>query len=82
MKQQALWEEDEHMAQDWLRFEEFLWESFCDGQTRRELRLSEEELSILRLHYPEATCHTDNIPSPDGKCWYTISLSPCIAKAI
>lgn len=70
------------MTQEYLPFEEFLWDSFCDGQTRRELRLSPDELSILCRCYPEANYRACSPPSSDGKCWYVISLSHCTAKAI
>lgn len=70
------------MTQECLEFEEFLWDSFCDGQTRRELRLSEEELSLLCRCYPEATYSPCDTPTPDGKCWYAVSISHCVTKAI
>lgn len=70
------------MGQDCIYFKEFLWDSFCDGQTNRELRLSDEELTFLYQCYPEAICRAAGTHSADGKCWYAVSLSPCIAKAI
>jgi len=70
------------MGQDWINFKEFLWDSFCDGQTKRELRLSDEELSFLCQCYPEASYRVAGTPSVDGKCWYAVSLSHCMAKAI
>jgi len=63
------------MAQDWIIFEEFLWESFCDGQTSRELRLSQDELSYLKGRYPLASSSASSQTQSDGKTWYLITLS-------
>ena len=63
------------MAQDWMYFEEFLWESFCDGQTVRELRLSQDELSYLKGRYPMTSYSANSPEQGDGKTWYLITLS-------
>lgn len=70
------------MTQDRMHFKDFLWDSFCDGQLTRELRLSQDELSCLHLHYPTAVCDATDLSPSDGKRWYCISLAPCIAQTI
>jgi hypothetical protein len=62
------------MTQDWMNFEEFLWDSFCDGQTKRELRLSQDELSYLQGRYPLASSSARSQKQSDGKTWYLITL--------
>jgi len=71
------------MSQNWTAFEDFLWESFCDGQATRELRLSQEELLYLQTRYPASSCaHSGQ--EKDGKAWYLVSfrsvriLRPCV----
>lgn len=71
--------EDGAMEQHWLQFEEFLWDSFCEGRTHRELRLSTEELAFLQQHYPHATCAPCDGPQVDEKCWYMVHLPHCFA---
>lgn len=61
------------MAQNWMAFEDFLWESFCNGQNMRELRLSQDELSYLKARYPLASCQSER-REEDGKTWYVITL--------
>lgn len=62
------------MTQDWINFEEFLWESFRD-QTMRELRLSQDELSYLKGRYPFASSSARSQMQSDGKIWYLITLN-------
>lgn len=61
------------MAQNWMVFEEFLWDSFRNGQNMRELRLSQDELSYLKARYPLASYSRDS-QEEDGKNWYVITL--------
>ena len=58
-------------------FEEFLLESFGDGISCRELRLSAEELAYVKVKYPRAMIKSllSDI-SEDGKSWYEVALSP------
>ena len=57
-------------------FEEFLLESFGDGISCRELRLSAEELAYVKVKYPSATISLLSDTSADGKSWFEINLSP------
>lgn len=58
--------------QDQRGFEEFLSQSFQDGQTRRELRLSPAETEYLQTHCPSLTVAP--LPASDGeKGWYLVS---------
>ena len=55
-------------------FEAFLWDSFCHGQTIRELRLSKDELQKLQAHYPAASL-VEASAELEGKAWYHVTLS-------
>ena len=59
------------MAQNLEYFDEFLWESFCNGRAQRELRLSAEELRYLQARYPLRAWEPIGAEK-DGKCWYVI----------
>lgn len=61
------------MPQNWTVFEDFLWESFCEGQAMRELRLSDEELQYLKARYPVSSCAPRG-QGQDGKSWYLVTL--------
>lgn len=61
------------MSQNWTVFEDFLRESFCDGQANRELRLSEDELQYLKTRYPVSSCASKG-QELDGKSWYLVTL--------
>jgi hypothetical protein len=64
-------------------FEEFLNESFRDGISCRELRLSAEELAYVKVKYPLATIK--GLPSDvsaDGKSWYEVSLSSAMSEKV
>ncbi len=61
------------MTKSWGYFEEFLWDSFREGGTVRELRLSQDELSYLKGRYPIASCQEAGA-SHEGKAWYQITL--------
>ncbi|MGE5404447.1 MAG: hypothetical protein ACM3PP_05865 [Candidatus Saccharibacteria bacterium] len=57
-------------------FREFLQDSFKDGVSSRELRLSSEELEHLRNMYPKASwkpvAHEE---LADGKSWFEVTVS-------
>ncbi|MDF2857568.1 MAG: hypothetical protein K0Q87_3419 [Neobacillus sp.] len=64
-------------------FEEFLNESFRDGISCRELRLSTEELAYVKVKYPLATIK--GLPSDvsaDGKSWYEVALSSAMSEKV
>jgi hypothetical protein len=64
------------MTQDEVkRFEKFLAESFCDGITTRELRLSSQELAHLQKILPQALL-SKIISSEDtgDKTWFDVTL--------
>jgi hypothetical protein len=64
-------------------FEEFLNESFRDGISCRELRLSAEELAYVKVKYPLATIiESPSDVSPDGKSWYEVALSSVTSKKV
>ncbi len=63
------------MARKRDRFDIFLWDSFSEGRTTRELRLSGPELMLLRETYPWASYVASSDPQADGTCWYCISLA-------
>lgn len=67
------------MTQEQLSLEAFLWNSFCDGQRLRELRLSAAELSTLQAFYPSADCQRCTDDDSLEKAWYRVQLSPCSA---
>ena len=71
----------ERMKQKWEAFDEFLWESFRNGGTLRELRLSAEELLYLKARYPLES-FTPLGEEVEGKCWYLIrtAKSPCAQR--
>ncbi|HEX7056832.1 MAG TPA: hypothetical protein VF260_06510 [Bacilli bacterium] len=57
-------------------FAKFLADSFQDGTSIRELRLSEEEKQFILKTYPRSRVRpfsTDEYA--DGKTWYQVSLS-------
>jgi hypothetical protein len=59
-----------------VMFEEFLQESFEDGITLRELRLSLGELGYVKEKFPGAAIVQVSTEDLDGKAWYEINLSP------
>ncbi|WP_342433694.1 hypothetical protein [Neobacillus sp. FSL H8-0543] len=64
-------------------FEEFLLESFRDGISCRELRLSADELAYVKVKYPRAMIK--NLLSDvcaDGKSWFEITLSPANGERV
>lgn len=61
------------MNQDWLYLERFFFDSFPDGQVRRELRLSFEEQQYLHQKYPHVIWHCQGDPGC-GKVWYQVIL--------
>lgn len=60
-----------------VNFEEFLLASFRDGISFRELRLSTDELAVVKEKFPTArikkSLTSENL---DGKAWYEINLLP------
>ncbi|WP_026573773.1 hypothetical protein [Bacillus sp. UNC438CL73TsuS30] len=64
------------------KFEEFLSRSFADGVNFRELRLSQDEVSLVKKRYPKANVkQCQPMESVDGKNWYEINLLfPVISK--
>ncbi|MDR7002544.1 hypothetical protein [Neobacillus niacini] len=59
------------------RFKTFLEESFSDGVSYRELRLSDEEVDYLLKRYPNASIlKSPALESQDDKAWYEINLLP------
>ena len=58
----------------WDYLEQFLLESFCEGQISRELRLSVEERDHIKLCYPSMSVlplgHQDAT-----KSWYLVTVS-------
>ncbi|MEC3883693.1 hypothetical protein GLW00_01070 [Halobacillus litoralis] len=62
-------------------FEKFLSDSFKEGITFRELRLSEKEVSDLMSHYPSAIIRrTSEVNDALKKSWYEVHLSPMHRK--
>ncbi|GEN53264.1 hypothetical protein [Halobacillus faecis] len=62
-------------------FEQFLSESFKEGISFRELRLSEKEVSHLKSHYPAAIIRrTSEVNDALKKSWYEVHLSPIRKK--
>ncbi|MYL50844.1 hypothetical protein GLV98_15220 [Halobacillus litoralis] len=58
-------------------FEQFLSESFKEGISFRELRLSEKEVSHLKSQYPSAIIRrTSEVNDALKKSWYEVHLSP------
>ncbi|WP_062351257.1 hypothetical protein [Bacillus kwashiorkori] len=58
-------------------FEQFLTESLNDGHYVRELRLSDEELNIIKKLYPFARLRIlTTKKANDGKMWYEINILP------
>jgi hypothetical protein len=56
-------------------FNRFLAESFPDGVSVRELRLSSAEVDYLQENYSFASLYKmDGADDPDGKCWYEVRL--------
>jgi len=59
------------------KFETFLAESFSDGVSFRELRLSDEEVDYLLRRYPNASVlKSTALESEDNKAWYEVNLLP------
>ncbi|KHE71598.1 hypothetical protein [Halobacillus sp. BBL2006] len=55
----------------------FLSDSFGEGVYFRELRLSTEEIKVLRELYPHATVRrTTEVSDANSKAWYEINLLP------
>lgn len=59
------------------KFKDFFEESFGDGVTIRELRLSSEETEYIKKVYPRAIFNQLK-ENPDGKAWYKVTLQPSI----
>lgn len=59
------------------KFKDFLEESFGDGVTIRELRLSSEETEYIKRVYPRASFNQLK-ENPDGKAWYKVTLKPSV----
>jgi hypothetical protein len=54
-------------------FEEFLLESFKDGRSIRELRLSEEEANFIKINVPKAKFKKIQVPlNQSSKEWYEV----------
>ncbi|WP_026907889.1 hypothetical protein [Paucisalibacillus globulus] len=54
-------------------FEEFLLESFKDGRSIRELRLSEEEANFIKINVPKARFKKIQVPlNQSSKEWYEV----------
>ncbi|MBU8879940.1 hypothetical protein BGM26_13225 [Bacillus sp. FJAT-29790] len=59
------------------KFKEFLAESFGDGVTIRELRLSNDETEYIKRIYPKAKLNKSlTRETLDGKVWYKVTLLP------
>jgi len=57
------------------KFAEFLSESFRDGVSFRELRLSIEEVDYLKKRYPKASVKKSPIRQyAEEKSWYEVNL--------
>lgn len=57
------------------KFAEFLSESFRDGVSFRELRLSMEEVDYLKKRYPKASVKKSPARQyAEDKSWYEVSL--------
>lgn len=64
------------------KFEQFLSDSFKEGISFRELRLSEKEVSHLKSHYPSAIIkRTSEVNDALKKSWYEVHLSPVQRKS-
>ncbi|REJ09955.1 hypothetical protein [Halobacillus trueperi] len=62
-------------------FDQFLSDSFKEGISFRELRLSEKEVSHLKSHYPSAIIRrTSDVNDAFKKSWYEVHLSPIQRK--
>lgn len=58
---------------DWISFEKFFSESFSEGQSSRELRLSMQERDYILSHYPFVQVSLLN--SEDSpKSWYLVTI--------
>lgn len=56
-------------------FEQFLEDSFKDGRVYRQLRLSNDELNLLKQKHPNAFINKmEPSSSDDGKVWYEVKL--------
>ncbi|MFD0826697.1 hypothetical protein ACT8ZR_13620 [Neobacillus sp. M.A.Huq-85] len=59
------------------KLETFLAESFSDGVSFRELRLSDEEVDYLLRRYPNASVlKSTALESEDNKAWYEVNILP------
>ncbi|CDQ18589.1 hypothetical protein SAMN05192559_101798 [Halobacillus karajensis] len=62
-------------------FEQFLSDSFREGISFRELRLSEKELTHLKTHFPSAVIRrTSEVHDAYRKSWYEVCLHPSKGK--
>lgn len=58
-------------------FQKFIKESFQGDIYKRELRLSAEELEMVKKMYPRAVLQKlDSTNYQDGKSWYVVNLLP------
>ncbi|WP_449538193.1 hypothetical protein [Ferdinandcohnia sp. Marseille-Q9671] len=55
-------------------FESFLLDSFKDGRVSRELRLTPEEVDIIKTIMPNASLHESGDICGDGKSWYVVHI--------
>jgi hypothetical protein len=61
---------------DMEKFEYFLADSFREGNTLRELRLSDQEIDHLKKTYPRALLNQITVQdSSDDRVWYEVSFS-------
>lgn len=58
---------------EWTSFEKFFSESFIDGQTCRELRLSPQERDYILSHYPFVKVSPLNLED-SSKAWYLVTI--------
>ncbi len=61
------------MTRNWLDLERFFCDSFPEGRTQRELRLSMEEQRYLQDKYPHVAWTPQGDPV-SGKIWYQAVL--------
>lgn len=55
-------------------WQNFLWDSFADGESQRELRLSPKELELLLGCYPKSTALSTSETQKDGRAWYLVEI--------
>lgn len=68
------------MTRNWSYLEHFFRESFLEGQTRRELRLSQEEQRYLQDKYPRVVWQSQSEPVGE-KTWFQVTLPPAAETA-